>query len=214
MIIMQTEDAKKRRDYIESKGLAKVITSQEHGDTVFVQYHPKGIKGKRSREQAVVSRSLTSVGGMMPELDSHAPSPDNPTPLKSRFSPWHACGSDHKTYYPCMRRSAHLSLEGCILQLQPGDYGHEAAARQWEEIFGVTRNRDLLAFTNARMGFVPSQDASPEGLVSITVGVRGEAHLDGIFERARELGVCQNGVVNMCGVRWNFVLTGQEASKL
>lgn len=47
MIIMQTEDAKKRREYIESKGLAKVITSQEHSDTVFVQYHPKGIKGKQ-----------------------------------------------------------------------------------------------------------------------------------------------------------------------
>ncbi|KAJ4339754.1 hypothetical protein N0V87_002954 [Didymella glomerata] len=47
MIIMQTEDAKKRREYIESKGLAKVIISQEHGDTVFVQYHPKGIKGKQ-----------------------------------------------------------------------------------------------------------------------------------------------------------------------
>jgi hypothetical protein len=49
MIIMQTEDAKKRREYIESKGLAKVITSQEHGDTVFVQYHPKGIKGTESQ---------------------------------------------------------------------------------------------------------------------------------------------------------------------
>lgn len=46
MIIMQTEDAKKRRQYIESKGLAKVIISQEHGDTTFVQYHPKGIKGR------------------------------------------------------------------------------------------------------------------------------------------------------------------------
>jgi hypothetical protein len=45
MIIMQTEDAKKRRQYIESKRLCKVITTQEHGDTVFVQYHPKGIKG-------------------------------------------------------------------------------------------------------------------------------------------------------------------------
>lgn len=45
MIIMQTEDAKKRRQYIESKGLSTVITGHEHGDTVFVQYHPKGIKG-------------------------------------------------------------------------------------------------------------------------------------------------------------------------
>ncbi|UPX20536.1 uncharacterized protein EKO05_0010765 [Ascochyta rabiei] len=78
MIITQTEDAKKQRQYIEPKDLAKVITSQEHGDSVFVQYHPKG--------------------GMMPELDSHTPSTNNPTPLESRFSPWHACGSDHKVY--------------------------------------------------------------------------------------------------------------------
>jgi hypothetical protein len=46
MIIMQTEDAKKRREHIEAEGLAKVITSQEHDDVVFVQYHPKGIKGE------------------------------------------------------------------------------------------------------------------------------------------------------------------------
>lgn len=150
----------------------------------------------------------------MPELDSHAPSPSNPTPLKSRFSPWHACGSDHKVYHPGMRRSAHLSLEGCILRLQPGDYGHEAAARQWEETFGVARSRDLLAFTNARVGFVPGQDACPEGLISITVGVRGQGSLDAIVERARKADVFSGGSVNMCGVRWNFVLTGHEESKL
>ena len=45
MIIMQTEDARKRREYIESKGLSKVIWGYDHGDTVCVQYHPKGIKG-------------------------------------------------------------------------------------------------------------------------------------------------------------------------
>lgn len=45
MIIMQTEDARRRREYIEAKDLSKVITSHEHGDTVLVQYHPKGIKG-------------------------------------------------------------------------------------------------------------------------------------------------------------------------
>ncbi|KAF1347351.1 hypothetical protein EJ07DRAFT_169761 [Lizonia empirigonia] len=197
MIIMQTEDAKKRRQYIESNGLSKVITSQEHGDTVFVQYHPKGIKG-----------------GMMPELDSHTPSPNNPTPLKSRFSPWHACGSDHKVYYPGMRRAAHLSLEGCVLRLQPGDYGHEAAVRQWEELFGVARSRDLLAFTNARMGFVPGEKGQPEGLVSITVGVRGQYRLDAILERAKKAGVYTGGQVHMCRVRWNFMLTGHEDSKL
>jgi thiamine monophosphate synthase len=46
MIIMQTEDAKKRRDYIKSKGLAKVIFEHEHGGAMCVQYHPKGIKGR------------------------------------------------------------------------------------------------------------------------------------------------------------------------
>lgn len=212
MIIMQTEDAKKRRQYIETKGLSKVITSHEHGDTVFVQYHPKGIKGTEC--SAWTYCLLTASGGMMPELDSHTPGPNNPTPLKSRFSPWHACGSDHKTYYPGMRRSAHLTLEGCILRLQPGDYGHEAAAQQWEEIFGVARSRDLLAFTNARMGFVPGREGCAEGLVSITVGVRGQDRLDAILSRAREAGVCKEGRVEMCGVQWLFVLAGHEEPKL
>jgi hypothetical protein len=45
MIIMQTEDAKRRKDHIEEKGLAKVIFGHEDGDVVCVQYHPKGIKG-------------------------------------------------------------------------------------------------------------------------------------------------------------------------
>ena len=158
--------------------------------------------------------TLTYAGGMTPELDSHAPSPNNPTPLKSRFSPWHACGPDHTTYYPGMKRSAHLSLEGCVLRLQPGDYDHEAAARQWEEIFGVERSRDLLAFTNARIGFVPGQRGRSEGLVSLTIGVKGRDKLDAILRRAREAGVCDDGGVQMCGVKWNFVLTGHEDAKL
>lgn len=150
----------------------------------------------------------------MPELDSHTPSPNNPTPLKSRFSPWHACGSDYKMYYQGMRRAEHLTIEGCVLRLQPGDYGHEVAAQQWEETFGVARSRDLLAFTNARMGFVPGQTGHTEGLVSITVGVAGQAELDALLRRAIEVGVCKDGYVDMCGVRWNFVLTGQGDSKL
>lgn len=213
MIIMQTEDAKKRRGYIESKGLARVITNQEHDDVVFVQYHPKGIKGW-SASAPQCARSANLIGGMMPELDSHAPTPNNPTPLTSRFSPWHACGSDHKTYYPGMRRAAHLSLEGCILRLHADDYEHEAAGRQWEETFGVARSRDLLAFTNARLGFIAGQQGCEEGLVSITVGVKGQEMLEAILRRANEAGVCVDGHVNMCGVRWNFVLTGYERSKL
>ena len=45
MIIMQTEDARKRREYIEAKGLSKVIFDHEYSDSVCVQYHPRGIKG-------------------------------------------------------------------------------------------------------------------------------------------------------------------------
>jgi hypothetical protein len=45
MIIMQTMNADKRRAYIESKGLSKVIYSYQHDDVHCIQYHPKGIKG-------------------------------------------------------------------------------------------------------------------------------------------------------------------------
>ncbi|KAF2260672.1 hypothetical protein CC78DRAFT_536259 [Lojkania enalia] len=196
MIIMQTEDAKKRREYIESKGLAKVIWGYERGDTVCVQYHPKGVKG-----------------GMMPEVDSQAPSLNNPTPLKSRFSPWHACGLDYEVYSLMMKRSSHLTLEGCVLRLAPGDLGHEDAARQWEEIFGVGRSRDLLAFTNARLGFIPGRDRESDGLISITVGVNGKDKFNAILERARKEGLCGDGWINMCGVKWFFFLTGHEGAR-
>lgn len=46
MIIMQTMNADKRRAYIESKGLSKVIYSHQHDDVHCIQYHPKGIKGE------------------------------------------------------------------------------------------------------------------------------------------------------------------------
>lgn len=113
-----------------------------------------------------------------------------------------------------MRRSAHLSLEGCVLRLQPDDHDHEGAARQWEDIFGVGRSRDLLAFTNARLGFVSGQEGRPEGLVSITVGVKGQDKLDAVLHRAKEVGVWNHGRVYICGVRWDFVLSGLEESKL
>lgn len=45
MIIMQTEDAEKRRDHIKANNLARVIFEQQHEDAVCVQYHPKDIKG-------------------------------------------------------------------------------------------------------------------------------------------------------------------------
>jgi hypothetical protein len=153
----------------------------------------------------------------MPELDSHTPTTNNPSPLTSRFSPWHACGPDVEVYRRGMRRSAHLTLEGCILRLQPGDLEHEAAARQWEDVFGVSRSRDLLAFTNARLGFVAGREGQREGLVSITIGVNGKGKLDAIVERARAAGVyAEDGHIHMCGVQWNLVLKGhgEVAGKL
>jgi hypothetical protein len=153
------------------------------------------------------------AGGMMPELDSHAPGPNNPTPLETRFSPWHACGSDYSAYGRGMRRSRHLALLGCILRLQPGDADHEGAARQWEELFGVARSRDLLAFTNARLGFVPGREGQPGGLASITVGVDGKDKLDAINGRAQTAGVCAAGRIRMVGVEWHLALTGHGEGK-
>lgn len=49
MVIMQTEDARQRRDNILANKLSKVIMEYDHGDTVCVQYHPKGIKGMNYR---------------------------------------------------------------------------------------------------------------------------------------------------------------------
>jgi hypothetical protein len=46
MIIMQTLDAGARKQYIESKKLARVIWSHPHDDVQCFQYHPKGIAGK------------------------------------------------------------------------------------------------------------------------------------------------------------------------
>ena len=43
MIIMQTEDAKKRREYIEAKGLSRVIFEHSFAYSVCFLYHPKGI---------------------------------------------------------------------------------------------------------------------------------------------------------------------------
>lgn len=48
MIIMQTTDARKRKEYIEEKKLAKVIFTHDYDDGFSAQYHPKGIRGSLS----------------------------------------------------------------------------------------------------------------------------------------------------------------------
>jgi hypothetical protein len=88
MIIMQTMDAAKRRSLIESNSLAKVIYSHEHDNAVCIQYHPKGIPGKGSRDRFL----LHSTGN------------------SSRFSPWHAAGPDYASYSAGMKRCSDLHL--------------------------------------------------------------------------------------------------------
>jgi hypothetical protein len=152
----------------------------------------------------------------MPELDSHAKTSSNPNPLQDRFSPWHACGKDYPSYSAGMKRHASLSLLGCVLRLAPGDYDAELGSKQWEDMFGIARSRDLLAFTNSRIGFIPGREGEPEGLVSITVGVKGQKSVEDIYERARGIGLSiEQGGIAMVGVRWFFSNMGEEkGSKL
>lgn len=200
MLIMQTTDAGASKQHIESHNLAKVIWTHDTATSTAVQYHPKNIPG-----------------GVIPELDSQAPTPAFPNPLATKFSPWHACGPDEQAYLACMRKYGHLSLLGAVCRIKPSDAGSELAATQWQDTFGVGRVRDLLGFTNARVGFVRGEEGKAEGILSVTVGVHGQRRKDGILARAREKGcVGEDGAVEMVGVRWNFSLTGDDefASRL
>jgi hypothetical protein len=50
MIIMQTLDAAAWRKHIEENKLGKVIFGHDNegGESICVQYHPKGVPGRRS----------------------------------------------------------------------------------------------------------------------------------------------------------------------
>lgn len=146
----------------------------------------------------------------MPELDSHRPSPNNPTPLQSTFSPWHACGSDYEKYSAGMRRCAHLKLVSATCRLAPGQTDVNAAAQQWQDYFGVQREGGELIFTNARLKFVPGQDGQPEGLESVTIQVNGRARLERMLDVVRREGLCGDGWANLLGVKWHFVLADGE----
>jgi hypothetical protein len=142
---------------------------------------------------------------MMPELDSHKPSPENPEPLMSPFSPWHACGTDYKSYSAGMRRASHLQLLQATCRLKPGEKDTEGAARTWEQVFGVKREGSELVFTNSRLKFTKGVDGLPEGLESITIGVKGKARYDDILRRAGNQNVYRDGRAVMLGVEWRFV---------
>ena len=143
----------------------------------------------------------------MPELDSHSPSKTHPDPLDDPFSPWHACGPDYDKYSAGMKRCSHLKLLNVTLRLAPGQSDVEAAAQQWQDLFGVKRGGDELLFTNSRLKFVPGVKGQPEGLESITIGVQGKEKLDQMLEIVGKEGLCGDGWTNLLGVKWFFVLT-------
>ena len=198
MIIMQTTDAEVRREEIEAMG-KKVIFSHPFkyeypewegvkDEGWCIQYHPKGM-----------------MGGMMPELDSHAESERNKDPLGERFSPWHACGKEYGRYVKGMKEAGKLHLLGCMLKVREGDKVEEAA-EQWSGIFGIPRVQNDLTFTNCSMGFVEGRKGEKEGLVSVTVGIEGNMRLQEIERRAKEAGVWKDDCIEMVGVKWSLTL--------
>lgn len=150
----------------------------------------------------------------MPELDSHTPSPSNPNPLESEFSPWHACGPDYERYSAAMKRCSHLRLVGATCRLAPGRTDTDAAARQWQQYFGIKRDGSDLIFTNARLRFVPGVEGQSEGLESIVIAVKGKPRLEGILQNVKRKGLCGDGWTNLLGVKWYFVLESETGSKL
>ncbi|KAL2871234.1 uncharacterized protein BJX67DRAFT_370022 [Aspergillus lucknowensis] len=187
MIIMQNHNAASRKEYIKSRGRAKVIF--EYSEEDFASC------------------------GMMPELDSHRPSGENPEPLLSPFSAWHACGPEFKSYAPAMAGSANLQLLAATCRLTPDDSNTTAAAKTWERIFGVDRDGSELVFTNGRMIFVEGTAQRPEGLESITVGIKGRKRFNDLIERAKKVGVERDGRVVMVGVEWRFVVLDNPGAK-
>ena len=164
---------------------------------------------------------MDSSGGVIPELDSQKETKDNPKPMTTRFSAWHPAGPNEKSYIAKMKQYGHLSLLGAVCRLAPGDWGAELAATQWEQTFGVPRSRDLIQFTNARVGFLHGEEGHREGIESITIGVVGERRRQDIFKRAQEMGILETDEqkrksVRMFGIKWGFVLTGEDerSSKL
>ena len=164
-----------------------------------------------------IDRCDVQTGGVIPELDSHHPTTENPHPLTTRFSPWHACGPDVAAYSARMKRACDLQLLSATCQLAPGDQDTEGAARQWEKLFGVRRKGAASEFVNMQLRFIAGEEGKSEGLVGIVVGVEGKERLHGIFERTRRegLAVDEEGWVEMLGVKWAFVaLSKPGVSKL
>lgn len=159
------------------------------------------------------------IGGVIPELDSHYHSDSHPDPLAERFSPWHAAGppSSYSTYSAGMKRHGDLHLLSTSLRLAPGDHDTSAAAKQWEQVFGIRRGKNGggIEFTNAKLNFLPGEEGKSEGIEDIVIGVKGKERLNGIYKRARQEGlkIDDEDRVHMLGVRWTFSWLGERDTK-
>ena len=146
----------------------------------------------------------------MPELDSMAPTPVDPSPLRARFSAWHACGADADAYRHIMARQAYLHLIGVVLRLAPGDTAVERAAQQWSNLFAIPVNENTLSLTNGRIAFVQGKAGEKAGIVSISIAVERKEKFDAILDFASKNGLCGDGWINMVGIKWYFLLSEAE----
>jgi hypothetical protein len=117
-----------------------------------------------------------------------------------------------------MKRYANLHLLSAACRLAPGDEDTESAARQWEDTFGIKRGKikGESEFLNAKLKFIPGKQGERDGLIELCIGVEGKVAWSNVLGRANRAGVLGNdGIVDMVGVRWKFVLLeGGEKSKL
>ena len=157
----------------------------------------------------------------MPELDTYNPQKQQsgmPSFINAPIAPWPPCGDDYLTYSRKMSRRTHLQLLGATCRLAAGDDSNgrdtASAAQKWEELFRVHAQGDENVFTNCRVRFVSNPEDLPDGLVSVTVGIRGEeAYRKTLFAAGEEGLMSWDGRVSMLGVEWEFVLlpVGRES---
>ena len=63
------------------------------------------------------------------------------------------------------------------------------------------------------MGFLRGEEGKPEGMESISIGVRCRGEVDRILQRAMDRGLQVDPVrrwIEMLGVRWYFSNTGED----
>jgi hypothetical protein len=193
MLIMQSRNAKARRKIIDANKLARPIwTFTDTEISYSTQYHPKSVKGN-----------------VMPELDTMWPSTEHPDPMAEAMSPWHGFPGNFEDYLPAMKRTRHLQIVNVKLRLAPGESDVHGAAKGWRDIFGVPLIGNTLVFSNATMEFLEGASGVREGLESVTLNVEGKTNFDNILNRASEEGLCGDGWINLCGIKWYFVYIGE-----